>query len=300
MIGAASGSSSEARPSISSAISQAVDAVADQRLVHEQVEELHLGVGDRGERLAVHAHELQEGDEREARRRAPPPCSAAAARRRRRSRLVERAGGEAGRGPDAPDQLGLEPALARRLLAGSSSPRRREQLLHVAVGEPAAAARRRGARRASARARAGARRSAPGPPPPASSSPSRSGTMPSRAPAPQGVGRHVERAGDLAQRRLGDIRARRRKRRNQWFRRCCGQCGPLPRPAAFVKGDALRAALREAAHFPAYCLGRCRKVYRSAAPCQPSCQRSTRSVIRRAGAGARAPGTRGSARRSAW
>ena len=42
------------------------DAVAHQRLVHVEVEQAHLGVGDLGERLAVDADELQEGDEREA------------------------------------------------------------------------------------------------------------------------------------------------------------------------------------------------------------------------------------------
>ena len=73
MIGEASGSSSRARPSISSAISQAGDAVAHQRLVDVEVEEPHLGVGDLRHRLAVDADELQEGDEREARRRAPRP-----------------------------------------------------------------------------------------------------------------------------------------------------------------------------------------------------------------------------------
>ena len=52
---------------ICSATSSPGDAVAHQRLVHVEVEEPHLGVGDLRERLAVHAHELQEGDEREAR-----------------------------------------------------------------------------------------------------------------------------------------------------------------------------------------------------------------------------------------
>ena len=42
-------------------------AVAHQRLVHVDVEQAHLGVGDLRERLPVDAHELEEGDEREAR-----------------------------------------------------------------------------------------------------------------------------------------------------------------------------------------------------------------------------------------
>ena len=40
--------------------------VADQRLVDVEVEEPHLGVGDAPHRLHVDAHQLQEGDEREA------------------------------------------------------------------------------------------------------------------------------------------------------------------------------------------------------------------------------------------
>ena len=78
MIGEASGSSSRARPSISSAISRPGDAVAHQRLVDVEVEEAHLGVGDLRQRLAVDAHELQERDEREAGRAAPRRRSAAA------------------------------------------------------------------------------------------------------------------------------------------------------------------------------------------------------------------------------
>ena len=42
------------------------DGVADQRLVDIEVEEADLGVGDPADRLDVDAHQLQEGDEREA------------------------------------------------------------------------------------------------------------------------------------------------------------------------------------------------------------------------------------------
>ena len=58
-------------------------AVADHRLVDVEVEELDLGVGDLRERLPVHAHELQERDQRQpgVQHRAE---AAAAARRRRR------------------------------------------------------------------------------------------------------------------------------------------------------------------------------------------------------------------------
>ena len=42
------------------------DAVADQRLVHVEVEEADLGLGDPPHRLHVDADQLQEGDQREA------------------------------------------------------------------------------------------------------------------------------------------------------------------------------------------------------------------------------------------
>ena len=67
IIGEASGSSSRASPSISSAISRPGHAVAHERLVDVEVEQAHLGVGDLRQRLAVDADELQEGDQREAR-----------------------------------------------------------------------------------------------------------------------------------------------------------------------------------------------------------------------------------------
>ena len=66
MIGEASGSSSRASSSISSAIRVARDAVAHERLVDVEMEEAHLGVGHLRERLPVDAHELQQRDEREA------------------------------------------------------------------------------------------------------------------------------------------------------------------------------------------------------------------------------------------
>ena len=72
MIGAASGSSSRRQARHLLGHLEARHAVADQRLVDVEVEELDLGVGDLRQRLAVDAHELEEGDEREARRRAPP------------------------------------------------------------------------------------------------------------------------------------------------------------------------------------------------------------------------------------
>ena len=82
--------------------------------------------------------------------------------------------------------------------------------------------------------------------------PSRSGTIPSR----------VQRrsvSGDTSSMRATSLSGGcdidpENKAAEPWFRRCCGQCGPLPRPAAFVKGDALREP-QGATHFPAYCLG---------------------------------------------
>ena len=66
MIGEASGSSSRASSSISSAMLDARHAVAHQRLVDVEVEEAHLGVGHLRQRLPVDAHELQQRHEREA------------------------------------------------------------------------------------------------------------------------------------------------------------------------------------------------------------------------------------------
>src|SRR3954469_12286485 len=86
MIGEASGSSSRASPSISSAISSPptpsrmsgsrregwknptpADAVAHERLVDVEMEQPHLGVGDPRDRQPVDADELEERDEREPR-----------------------------------------------------------------------------------------------------------------------------------------------------------------------------------------------------------------------------------------
>ena len=57
---------SPASSPISSAISSSGTRVADHRLVDVEVEEADLGVGDPADRLDVDAHQLQEGDEREA------------------------------------------------------------------------------------------------------------------------------------------------------------------------------------------------------------------------------------------
>jgi len=110
---------------------QARHALAHQGLVHVDVEEAHLGVGDLGHGLAVDAAELQEGDEREA---------GIEHRGHVAERLdvllglvLDRGRREADAGPEAPDQLGLEPGGVR----GVAEPARllavREELLHEAV-----------------------------------------------------------------------------------------------------------------------------------------------------------------------
>ena len=66
MSGEASGSRSRAEPLHLLGHLQARDALTHERLVHVEVEEAHLGVGDLSQRLTVDAQELQEGDQREA------------------------------------------------------------------------------------------------------------------------------------------------------------------------------------------------------------------------------------------
>ncbi len=88
-------------------------AVAHQRLVHVEVEELDLGVGDLRQRLPVHAHELQEGDEREA--RVEHRGHVAQELEVLLADLLERLGREARRRPDPLDQRRLEPGVLGRL-----------------------------------------------------------------------------------------------------------------------------------------------------------------------------------------
>ena len=201
MIGAASGSSSrgEARHLLGDL--QARRAVADHRLVDEEVEELDLGVGDLRQRLAVDAHELQEGDEREP----------GVEHRRHVAQQLQVVLGDAleRRRPRSPAALQI-----RSISAGSSPVSRaasrervrapaggREEVLEVAVGEPA---RLRGARaaassecpRARRRATSRACASAAG-----VHSPSPSGTIPSATQRRSVAGGHVEPAGDVGERR---------------------------------------------------------------------------------------------------
>ena len=135
MIGEASGSSSRGQPFHLLGDLEPGNAVAHQRLVDVEVEQLHLGVGDLRQRLAVHADELQERHEREAgveyRRHVAQQLEVLLAH------PLERLGREAGRGPDPLDQRRLEPGLLGGLREGAGARGRREQVLEVAIGEPA-------------------------------------------------------------------------------------------------------------------------------------------------------------------
>ena len=109
--------------------------VLDQRLVDVEVEEADLGVGDPRQRLAVDAHELEEGDEREAR----PQRRGDVAQELEVvvADLVARRRREADRRPDPLDQRRLEPAQLGGLLQRARLAAGREEVLHEAVGEPA-------------------------------------------------------------------------------------------------------------------------------------------------------------------
>ena len=119
---------------------QSGHSLAHQRLVHVQVEQAHLGVGDLGQRLPVDPAELEERDQREA---------GLEHRRDVAQRLevlvrdgIERRGGQADAGPEALDQRLLEAGLVGRV--GEGAPRLlvvAEERLDVAVGQPALPAR---------------------------------------------------------------------------------------------------------------------------------------------------------------
>ena len=147
---------------------QARDAVAHERLVHVQVKEPHLRVGDLGNRLAVDAHELEQRDQREAggEDRADVPQELQVVL----GEVLERAGREARRGVDALDQRRLEADLVGGLVERRGSRRRRGTAPRCRRTPGARPRRPRGCRRASARGRAAARRSGRGRPSPASTS----------------------------------------------------------------------------------------------------------------------------------
>ena len=110
-------------------------AVVDQRLVHVEVEEAHLGVGDPRERLAVDAHELEEGDEREA--GLQRGADVAQQLQVVLGDLLARRCREADRAPDALEQRRLEPRQLGRVLERVGRRAVREEVLEQAVGEPA-------------------------------------------------------------------------------------------------------------------------------------------------------------------
>jgi hypothetical protein len=113
--------------------------LAHQRLVDVQVEQPHLGVGDLRERLAVHATELQEGNEGEPRVEHGRHVA-------QRLEILVRDPLQGGRRqsdavPEALDQRLLEPGLARGVLQVALGLLVvAEQRLDVAVGQPPLAA----------------------------------------------------------------------------------------------------------------------------------------------------------------
>ena len=118
---------------------EAGNPVAHQGLVNVEGEELDLRVGDLGERLPVHAHELEERDEREP----------GGEDRRPVAKELEVVLGEvvslghavADRRGDALHERRLEVALLGDLLEGVPAFGHREEVLDIAEGEPAGVAR---------------------------------------------------------------------------------------------------------------------------------------------------------------
>ena len=139
MIGEASGSTSRASPCISSAISTPGTPSRMQRLVDVEVKQAHLGVGHLRERLAVDAHELQEGDERKARREHRRGVAQQLELARRRCAPSAPAG-RPERREDALDQRRLEAGLANGLLERVRRRRGTGAALQVAEGEAPALA----------------------------------------------------------------------------------------------------------------------------------------------------------------
>ena len=112
------------------------DAVAHQRLVDVEVKEPDLGVGDLRHRLAVDAHELQEGDERQ-------PGGEHGGRVAQQlhvvvGELLQPLGAEAHREEDALDQRGFEARLACGVGQRPGRGRVGQQTLDVAGGQAAA------------------------------------------------------------------------------------------------------------------------------------------------------------------
>jgi hypothetical protein len=210
-------------------------AVADQRLVDVEMEELDLGVGDLGHRLPVHARDLEEGDEREA--GIEDGGHVAEQLDVLVAQLVERGGGLAGGGPDPFDQRGLEPDLVGDLFQRAGRLVGGEHVLDVAVREPS---RPRRALDLGERVAAGAQ---PGDEPGVRDRRRRPLAVVERHhaladPAPERVGGDVDPPRHLGERQL--VHGEKKRRNRSSDSAACGQCGPLPRPAAFVEGDALQ------------------------------------------------------------
>ena len=114
-------------------------AVADQRFMHVEVKEPHLGVGDAPQRLGVDADELQEGDEWEASGEHPGAVAKSLHVVGVEQTLALQRGAEDDE--DALDQFGLEAGLRGHLLDGDLLLGLGEEVLGEAEGEPALAAR---------------------------------------------------------------------------------------------------------------------------------------------------------------
>ena len=139
---------------------QRVDALADQRLVHVEMEEAHLRLRDLADGLGVHPDELQHRDEREAGAEHP-----ADPLHRFDVLLVERPLDRRRRPQQrhhALDQRLLEPGLLRRLRPGTVALPSGQQILDEAEREPALADGASQLGEASDRARASARPPGPG------------------------------------------------------------------------------------------------------------------------------------------
>jgi hypothetical protein len=110
-------------------------AVAHERLVHVEVEEADLGVGDLRERLPVDARELQQRDQRQAGRQ--HGGDVAQQLQVVLGQRLERGRAEAHRRVQPLDQRGLEPGLAGGVLDRVVAVGRLQEVLDRPEGQPA-------------------------------------------------------------------------------------------------------------------------------------------------------------------
>ena len=110
------------------------DALAHQRLVHVQVEQPHLGVGDLAQRLAVHPRQLQECHQREA--GGQHRCRVLDGLEILVGHGLQTLGGQAQAGPEALDQRRLETGQVGGVVHGAVAVCVREQLLEPVRGQP--------------------------------------------------------------------------------------------------------------------------------------------------------------------